>query len=138
MYVCTANTFAHVMYNIFAAPFTTAEIVWLKTVRNLTERVEDADTDTDLLLTYEEVKKVVLRRVREVDVSAVYRTLRSWLPLYYAVLIVLGLLFYMFYGESDSWSAALNYALSSWYALHKLSFIDKTFTYMHDIHFIHT
>ena len=96
----------------------------MKTIRNLTERVEDADTDTDLLLTYEEVKKIVLRRVREVDVSAVYRTLRSWLPLYYAVLIVLGLLFYMFYGQSDSWSAALNYALSAWYA-HKRTYVDS-------------
>ena len=99
---------------IFSAPFTTSEIVWLKTVRNLTERVEDVGTDTDSLLTYEEVKKIVLRRVRDLDISEVYRTLRSWLPLYYAVLIVLGLLFYMFYGQSDTWSAALNYTLSAW------------------------
>ena len=92
--------------------FTLAELTYLKTVRNWSG--QGADSGMDMLLTYEEVKQVILRRVRDLDVSSVFRSIRSWLPIYYFICMVLGLLFYMFYGESDSWSTALNFTLSSW------------------------
>lgn len=108
----------YILTNAAMEPFSEHEWVYLKQRRHLngvselsTEALGDSQ---EQLLNYEEVKEVILRRVRDVDVSCVYRMIRSWLPLFYFAFVLLALFFYKYYGDSESWSIALNCTLSSW------------------------
>ena len=68
-------------------------------------------------LTYEEVKYIILNRIKSIDISTIYGVIRSWLPLFYFIFMLIGWLFYKFYNDDVSWAMALNYTLSSYYKL---------------------